>query len=322
MIVYKTPVAKEAVPIIDLGPSFPDDPEARSRVADQISSACRYTGFFSVINHGVDQAIIDSAFAQSKRFFEQPEAWKSRVAKLPGTNGFEPMETQVLDPDSPADLKESFNFTRPAEPGTPDHMDNLWPDDFPGFRSSLETYHQKVQDLGLHVSRLIALSLGMPFDFFDHTFDNQKAALRLLRYPPMPASPKANQLGAGAHTDWGWITVLAQDSVGGLEVETASGNWIRVDPIPGAFIINLGDLVTQWTNGEYHSSLHRVMNNHSGRDRYSIVLFYNHRYETVVECLPTCVKPGETPKYPAFVSGDQRRDKYLESRRHLEAKSA
>jgi isopenicillin N synthase-like dioxygenase len=316
MVVYSAPKKASSVPIIDLKGTFGGDAPERAAAARAVRSACRDTGFFYVVNHGVEQSVIDEAFAQSKRFFARPEQWKLKCLKKTGTNGYEPMESQALDPESPADLKESFNLSKPALPGTPDDVPNLWPEDLPGFREGVGAYHDKVQELGLHISRMIALSLDMPFNFFDHTFDNQKAALRLLRYPPMPASPKANQLGAGAHTDWGWITVLAQDFHGGLEVETASGDWIAADPIAGAFVVNLGDLAPEWTNGLYHSSLHRVLNKNPDVDRYSIVLFNNHRYETVVETIPTCLKPGEAPREPV-VSGDHRKAKYLRSRAHL-----
>jgi isopenicillin N synthase-like dioxygenase len=313
MVTYTAPKRAENVPIIDLKGTFGSDDDCRRAAAARIREACRNTGFFYVVNHGIDQKIIDSAFDQSKRFFTQPETWKLKHARAANSNGYEPLESQTLDRDSPADLKESYTVSKPAEPGTPDHMDNIWPGDLPGFRETIDTYHTNVQRLALHISRLIALSLDMQLGFFDRTFDNQKASLRLLRYPPMPENAKSNQLGAGAHTDFGWITVLAQDSNGGLEIEPVGSEWIAVDPIPGAFIVNLGDLVPEWTNGVYHSSLHRVLNKRVDVDRYSIVLFFNHRYETVVETIPTCLKPGETPRKP-FVSGDHRQNRYRESR--------
>jgi isopenicillin N synthase-like dioxygenase len=314
MILYSEPKVTNEIPRIDLSDTFGGNQAARRKAADAIGAACRNTGFFYVIGHGIDQSVVARAFAESKRFFDQPDEAKRKCTKRAGTNGYEPMETQALDNQSPADLKESYNFSAAATPGTPDHVPNIWPDDLPGFRENLEVYHQKLRALGRHVSGLIALSLGMPYDFFDPTFENQKAALRFLRYPPQPASAKFNQLGAGAHTDWGWITLLAQDDKGGLEVETASGDWVRVDPVPGAFVINLGDLVVNWSNGLYHSSLHRVMNNRAGTDRYSIVLFYDHSYETPVEVLKTCLGPGEKPKFEPCISGDHRRAKYLASR--------
>jgi isopenicillin N synthase-like dioxygenase len=317
MVLYSQPSATDQIPKIDLSATFVKDEAARQKAAAEIAAACRNIGFFHVAGHGMEESLVERAFTESKRFFAQPEAAKRKCSKRPGTNGYEPMETQRLDSESPPDLKESFNFSALAQPGTPDHVLNIWPEGLPGFREALEAYHDKIRRLGRHVSGLIALSLGMPYTFFDPSFENQKAALRLLRYPPQPGNAKFNQLGAGAHTDWGWITLLAQDDNGGLEVETASGNWVRVDPVPGAFVVNLGDLVVNWSNGLYHSSLHRVMNNRAGTDRYSIVLFYDHSYETPVEALPTCIKPGEKPKFAPCISGDHRKAKYLASRGHL-----
>ena len=318
MILYSEPKGAGIIPVIDLGASFSGDLAAQKRIAAQIGAACRDTGFFYIAGHGIPQALVDGIFAAADQFFDQPEAWKMQLRKRPGTNGYEPMETQRLDNASPGDLKESFNFAAPGRPGRPDYTTNLWPDSLPGFRRDLEAYYQPMLALGLHVSRLLALSLGMPIEFFDEALSVPSAPLRLLRYPPHPGNAKYNQLGAGAHTDWGWITLLAQDECGGLEVETAAGEWIRAEPIPGTFVVNLGDLVPRWTNGLYHSNMHRVMNNRAGRNRHSIVLFYNPAYDTHVECLPTCLKPGEAPKHPPCTAGEHLAQRYADSRRHLQ----
>jgi len=314
MIVYSEPTVASHLPVIDLGPSFRDDAAARRWAADEIGAACRDTGFFYVANHGVAPGIVETVFAAANRFFDQAEDVKMKLAKLKDTNGYEPPETQALDNESPADIKESFNFAGPGIPGTPGYRGNLWPDDLPGFRDDLEEYYRAVSGLGLHVTRLLSLSLGMPWNHFDETLSAQRSPLRILRYPPQPDDAAFNQIGAGAHTDWGWITLLAQDSLGGLEVETASGAWVRAEPVPGTFVVNLGDILRRWTNGRYHSSLHRVMNNRSGRNRHSIVLFYNQAHDTHVEALPTCLAPGETPLYPPCSAGEHSMQRYRESR--------
>ena len=314
MVVYVEPKQASQVPIIDLSGTFDGPSPARVEAAAKLLKACRDTGFFYVVNHGVEQALIDALFAQSKAFFDQRATAKERLLKRGGANGYEPVCAQALDPESPPDFKESFNISAPGIPGSPDHLNNQWPEGMPDFKHVLEAYHREVRRVAFHISRLIAKSLDMPFEFFDGNFDNQRASLRLLKYPPMPKDAKPNQLGAGAHTDFGWITVVAQDSNGGLEVETASGDWIRVDPIPGSFVVNLGDLVPEWTNGLYHSSLHRVFNTRPHLDRYSVVLFYNPRYETIVETIPTCLGPGETPR-PSFVSGEHRQQRAAAAKR-------
>jgi isopenicillin N synthase-like dioxygenase len=318
MIIYEEPKIASHLPVIDLGRSFSGDDEAREKIAAEIGTACRDTGFFYVANHGVDQVLVDSAFAEANRFFDQPDGLKLPLRKRDDSNGYEPLEAQRLDNESPGDLKESFNFTSDGVPGSPGYRESLWPDELPGFQEGLETYNKRMRDLGLYVSQLVSLSLNMPLNHFDPMFDPQKSPLRILRYPPHPTETDFNQLGAGAHTDWGWMTILAQDSLGGLEVETATGDWVRVDPIPGTFVVNLGDLMSRWTNGQYHSSLHRVMNNRSGKNRHSIVMFYNQAHETHVECLPSCLKPGEAPKLPPCTAGEHTMQRYNDSRRHLQ----
>jgi isopenicillin N synthase-like dioxygenase len=317
MIVYSEPKSASGLPVIDLAPSFEDGPD-RDRIAAEIGAACRDTGFFYIAGHGIDPGLVTRAFAESNRYFDLPAAEKLKQSKRDGSNGYEPWGAQRLDNQSPGDIKESFNFSEEGIPGTPGAKFNLWPDNLPGFREGLEEYCEALRAVGLHVSRLIALSLGMNFDHFDEMFCGQKSPLRILRYPPQPDDAEFNQIGAGAHTDWGWITLLAQDSLGGLEVETASGDWVRVEPKPGTFVVNLGDLVRRWTNGRYHSSLHRVMNNRSGRNRHSIVLFYNMAHETHVEALPTCVTPGETPLFPPCTAGEHTAQRYRESRPQAE----
>lgn len=317
MIIYSEPKTTSNLPVIDIGPSFSGDHASCSIIAREIRAACRDTGFFYISNHGVDRSLIDSAFVEANRFFDQPVYWKEKYKKQGFSNGYEPPETQRLDNESPGDIKESFNFTMGNVPGTPGYKFNIWPEKFPGFRKSLEAYKKGVWQAGLQVSRLISLSLGMPFNHFDETFAQQKSPLRILRYPPHPEKSEFNQLGCGAHTDWGWITLLSQDSLGGLEVETASGEWVRVEPIPETFLVNLGDIMLRWSNGLYHSSLHRVINNQSKENRHSIVLFFNHAHDTHVECLPTCVVNGETPMFPPCTAGEHSMQRYNESRPQL-----
>ena len=316
MVEYSEPRQPSHVPVVDLAGTFDGPSPARVEAAATLLKACRDTGFFQVVNHGVDPALMEALFAQSKSFFDRPADAKMRLVKHGKAYGYEPVGAQALDTDSPPDYKESYNISAPGLPGSPDHLDNQWPDDMPEFRRVLEAYHAEVRRVAFHISRLIAKSLDMPFEYFDRNFDHQRASLRLLKYPPLPQDARHNQLGAGAHTDFGWITVVAQDMNGGLEVETASGDWIKVDPVPGAFVVNLGDLVPEWTNGLYHSSLHRVMNKRPDKDRYSVVLFYNPRYETVVETVPTCLAPGEKPR-PSFVSGEHRQQRAAAAKRSV-----
>lgn len=318
MIVYSEPTSG-VIPVVDLAGTFGDDAAARDAAAAQIRVAAHDSGFFYIVNHGIAPELTEGVFAQARRLFDRPQSMKDALRKEAGTNGYEPLETQRLDNASPGDLKESLNFSQPGKPGMPDNVTNKWPADLPGFREALYAYYEPMLGLGLglHVSQLIARSLGIDEHFFDEGLRFPTAPLRLLRYPPQPADAQFNQLGAGAHTDWGWITLLAQDDCGGLEVENAAGTWVRAEPMPDAFVVNLGDLVKRWTNGRYHSNMHRVMNNRSGRNRHSLVLFYNPSYDTHVEVLSACLGPGETPLAPPCTAGEHTAQRYRESRAHL-----
>ena len=189
---------------------------------------------------------------------------------------------------------------------------NQWPD-LQGFREQTVAYHSAMCALGDRVLGLIARSLDMPADWFKPFYEGSGAMVRLIKYPPHPASAAFNQLGAGAHPDWGGITILAQDAAGGLEIETTSGEWIAAKPIPDTFVINLGDLMARWTNGIYTSNLHRVKNNLGGRDRYSLPFFYSPRYDAVIDAIPTCITPEHPRLYPPCACSDHMMEMFRRS---------
>ena len=313
MILYTPPKPAEYIPMVDLAGTFAADRAARQAAAWEIHKAARDTGFFYIKNHGIDQAAVDRIFAEARRFFELPEEKKRTVSAndWPCRRGFDPMLAQQLDEGSPQDLKESFYVARDLGPehpyvklGLSNHGRNQWPDFLPGFRDGVEPYYHQVVDLGRHVMRLLALSLSLDEGYFEDAIRETAATLRMLRYPPQPADAAANQLGAGAHTDYGAITLLAQDDCGGLEVENAAGEWVYAEPVPGTFVVNLGDMVERWTNDLYHSNMHRVYNTRARRDRYSMALFFNPDYMTRVDCVPTCLPESGKPNYAPCTAGE------------------
>ena len=162
--------------------------------------------------------------------------------------------------------------------------------------------------------RLIARSLALPVNTFEPQFRDPGASLRLLHYLPHPPDARANQLGCGAHTDWGAITVLAQDDCGGLEIQTTGGDWVLAAPIAGAFVVNIGDLLARWTNDLYRSTPHRVLNNLSGRERYSAALFYDPDHHARIECLPGCHSEDNPPRYAPCSAGEHNYQMYCRSR--------
>ena len=219
--------------------------------------------------------------------------------------GYEPIAAQALDAGSPPDLKESYATGRELDPGhwllrerVPFEGSNLWPEGLEGFREQVEAYRAEMMRLGRTLADLLALSLDLPADHFAPGLDEPSVTVRMLRYPPHPADAGVNQLGSGAHTDWGFLTLLLQDDRGGLEVLNGAGEWIRAEPMAGAFIVNLGDMVPRLTGGLYHSNLHRVLNNRSGADRYSVATFYNPHAAYAFQTAPDCLQPGEAAPPP------------------------
>ena len=297
------------IPVIDL----------QRDSAAEIGAACRDTGFFYVNNHGVPQALVDAQFDWTRRFFALPLAEKLDIdlRKSPCSRGYEAMGNQTLDADAPPDLKEGFymGWHRDADhpyvkAGLANHGPNVWPRSLPGFAEQMQRYYDAMFALGKRLSRLLARSLELEETFFERNFDEPMAILRLLHYPPHPQNAAPKQLGAGAHTDWGLITLLAQDSLGGLEVRHADGHWLRADPIPGTFVVNIGDMLERWTNGMYHSTMHRVLNKSSEKDRYSVPFFFEPNYHTRVECLPMCQSASNPPRYAPCTAGEHIAEMY------------
>jgi isopenicillin N synthase-like dioxygenase len=294
------------LPVIDLSGLYSEHFADRRRVADALRAACLKNGFFYAANTAITSAETDAVLDAASRFFALPEATKLSVSKDKSAcgRGYERMGGQRLEAGAQFDRKEGFVLgpdLPPDDPrvvaGWPQHGPNQWPDGMPEWRATLEAYHANLVTLAGKILSGLALSLDVAEDYFADISRDAIANVRLLHYPPQPAQAGADARGAGAHTDWGAITILLQDGVGGLQVHDGDDNWIEAPPIPGTFIINLGDLVPRWTNGLYRSTMHRVINR-SGRERYSVAFFFDGRGDYVSEVIPTCIAPGETPKYP------------------------
>lgn len=318
MIIYTPPGPATAIPIVDLADVGVSD-AARDGAAQAIHRACRETGFFYIANHGVSEALVSRQFAAAKELFDLPFEEKMRLdmKRSPTTAGYEPIGGQALDSQddrsekAPPDLKESFYCGRELPEGHPllerklrglGH--NQWPENLPDLRINTLAYYDAMCALGDTVLALIARSLGLADSWFAPFYEPSSAMLRLIKYPPHPANAERNQIGAGAHTDWGGITILAQDSSGGLEVENVSGQWLAAPPIPKTFVINLGDLMARWTNGVYNSNMHRVKNNLSGGDRYSLPFFYSPWNDALIEPIPTCVTAEHPRRFEPCTCAD------------------
>jgi isopenicillin N synthase-like dioxygenase len=299
------------IPIIDIAPLLARDPEGQCRVAREIGAACRGIGFFYIVGHGIAPGVVSEVFRTSARFFASPAAIKQSAA-FTGANsnrGFIMLGGEALDPSKPADVKEAFNIGLELAPDDPDLLQdkpfraaNLWPD-IPGFRTTMLDYFNRMWDLGRTLHRAFSLDLGLDAAHFDDKFQKPMATLRLLHYPPTNKPLEKGQLGAGVHTDYGNVTLLATDSVGGLIVRDRSGNWLDAPVVPDAFICNIGDCLMRWTNDIYVSTPHKVATP-PGKDRYSVAFFLDPDPDALVSCLSTCVDAARPAKYPAVTGAE------------------
>ncbi len=306
------------LPVIDLSQSQAG-PEAERRVARAVDAVCRESGFFYVTGHGVPASLVEGMFACARHFFAQPADTKARwsTKHSPIRRGWDAVGHQALDNDKPADLLEGYNIGLefdPADPlgdRQPRRGPNQWPDEAaaPGMQATAEAYLAALEGASRHVMRLIALGLDLPGDYFEPFMRRPVPSMRLLHYPPHPADAQTGQAGAGAHTDWGALTLLAQDDCGGLQVQDADGAWHDVPPVAGSFVVNLGDLMSRWTNDAYRSTMHRVINNVSGRDRYSIPYFFDIDFHARVSALPGCFDAAHPPRYAEVTAGEHHAEK-------------
>jgi len=305
----------QRVPLIDLGPLRAGSAGGVAAVAREIGVAARDIGFFAVANHGVEDDVVERLFAAAQTFFALPVAVKDEtpIERSPHYLGYARMALEKLDPQRPGDAKESFNIGRERaadDPqvlaGTPFVGLNQWPR-LDGFRSALLTYFDALATLGALLHRAVAVDLGLEPNFFEASYDRSLSALRVLHYPPHPHAFDGRLYGAGPHTDYGGLTLLAQDDAGGLEVRRRDGEWIAVEPVAGTFVCNIGDAMMHWTNDIYSSNAHRVVNR-SGRERYSAAFFCEPNPDAVIACIPGCAGAAGA-KYPPVAFAD-----YLRSR--------
>ena len=304
------------IPVIDIAGLSSGRLEARRRVATEIGDACRRVGFFFITGHGVAPDLVESTFAAARTYFRQPVEAKRRLEMTPATanRGYAGFELERLNEES-TDLKEAFNVGLDLRPDDPEILAkkpfravNLWPD-FPGWRETVLAYYVSCRRISETLHRGFALDLGIAEDFFDDKTDRPIATLRLLHYPPAPAVP-TGQFGAGEHTDYGTVTILATDGVAGLQVRRRDGGgWIDAPAVPGAFVCNIGDCLMRWTNDIYVSTPHRVVP--PARDRYSLAFFLDPNPDALVEVLESCRRPGEPLKYEPVTGAEYLRSRFV-----------
>lgn len=299
------------LPLIDIAALYGDDQQAWQQVAAQIDAACRDWGFFYITGHGIAPERIEALTRAAKTFFALPDAEKLRIdiTRTAHHRGYGAIATEQLDPSRPSDLKETFDmgFHMAADhpevlAGKPLRGPNRHPD-LPGWAALMEQHYADMQALAQTLLRAIALALGIERDFFDARFAEPISVFRMIHYPPRHTASSAEQQGAGAHTDYGCVTLLYQDDAGGLQVRNVHGEWIDAPPIPGSFVVNIGDMMARWSNDRYTSTQHRVISP-LGVHRYSMPFFAEPHPDTEISCLPNCSSADNPPKYPPVSSAE------------------
>ena len=295
-----------AIPLIDLGPLC--DGSGALGVAQALHRASREVGFLYVCNHGIDEAILEQARSEALAFFRSGDTQKHQIRITAAHRGWLGRGAAKMQDDARPDLKESFLWGHEGDGGdaAPDDHPlrgaNRWPAFQPALRDKAMAFFEAAEGLAEQLMRGFALGLGKPAGFFLRSNARPLSRGSFVYYPPQSERAGAEQFGVAPHTDFGVLTILAQDDVGGLQVCDTADRWIDAPPIPGSLVINVGDLLARWTNDEYRSTPHRVVNR-SGRERLSLVLAYDPEPQTLIDPREVFGKDVETD-YEPITCGD------------------
>jgi isopenicillin N synthase-like dioxygenase len=300
-------MAVDSVPVIDIAPLRSEDRATARKTADALCAAASDVGFFYIANHGIARRQIDEVFSLARQFFHASSEQKRDVTVSANHRGWLEIGAARMYGSKQPDLKESFIWGLDIDENDADYRagdrllaPNRWPDFLPGMRESLVQYFHAAQDCGESLLRAFASGLGIPQDYFVRSFDKPISRGSLIWYPPVRATEGVTALGSDTHTDYGMLTLLCQDDVGGLQVKRRNGNWLDVSPIDGTLVVNIGDLLARWSNGRFESTPHRVIRS-DDRERYSIAMFVDPNWDAVLE--PATIA-GEQARYEPVLCAD------------------
>jgi isopenicillin N synthase-like dioxygenase len=295
------------IPVIDLGPYLAGVPGAIDRIADELRFALTEIGFYFIVNHNVPSEQIRAAFQQAARFHALPLHKKLEVKLDKHNVGYltmkgDTLRTSTVETVTMPNINEAFFVARDL---TSDHPEvladrrfrsaNRWPTDLPGFREAIVAYCESMELLVRKLVRLYARALRLPLEYFDQPFREPQYKLRMTHYP-YQADLGEGEFGIAPHTDTSFLTLLAPNDVPGLSIRTQSGQWIDAPAIPGAFVVNGGQLLQRWTNDYFLATPHRAVNR-SGDARYALAFFCDSNIDWPIAAVPTCVGPDKPPKY-------------------------
>ncbi|QJQ93869.1 MULTISPECIES: isopenicillin N synthase family oxygenase [Halomonadaceae] len=298
------------IPLIDMHGVREGDPQCLASAGEAIRQACTEVGFFYIVNHGLSQPTIDEALTAAKAFFDLPLERKVEVAVDKRHRGFHRRGGAIMYQATRPDEKEfySMGLDLPEDDpcvraGEALRGPNQWPSFMPELQRAMDAYFHEVGRCGADLLRAVAVSLSLDPGFFATKYRKPLQRTQAIYYPVQTAERPADQFGVAPHTDYGCITLLYQDNAGGLQVrELGSERWIDAPFIEGSLVVNVGDLLSRWSNDRFQSTLHRVINT-SGRERYSIATFFDPTYDAVVDPKELGVS-AEVVKYPPVAAGD------------------
>lgn len=298
-------MAATEIPVIDIHSIVGGDSGGYDRVAKAMRDAAESIGFFYIKNHGIPEAVIGGAQAAAKEFFASPIEEKLAVKMTGVHRGFIPIGEAKMYARAKVDLKESFIWGIDVAPDDPELATNRmlgvnrWPARPPRMRSALSAFLSANLECGRLMFRAFAASLGLPLDYFVAKYDKPAARGSVLYYPPQDAGLGEDQFGVATHTDYGCLTFVHQDPIGGLQVATRAGEWVVATPIPNTIVVNIGDLMARWSNNHFKSTPHRVVNT-ARVARYSMAVFLDPNADTLV--VPAC--GDEKPLFEPVTVGE------------------
>ena len=299
----------EALPVIDAGALRGPPGNARDTAVAALTRAARQIGFFYIANHGVPRDRIGGFFDAMRAFFALPDAEKRRTAFARDGKrmGYMAFGQQRTDDDAEGDLVEGYEIGLDIPADDPDadfpfYGPTPWPDAPAGFREAMLDYMAEMRPLGEAVLQALATGLGLSPDAFAPFLEKPILLLSPRHYPPQAGHITKKRLGVGAHTDYGFLTFVLQDEVGGLQVLGADGAWIEATPLDGSFVCNIGELLENATGGALRATTHRVIND-SGRERYSCPFFFNPSRHAHVAPLAELAGPGAAERYSPVLVG-------------------
>ncbi|MDC0033355.1 isopenicillin N synthase family oxygenase [Alphaproteobacteria bacterium] len=315
----------DVVPIIDFSPLRTGNALARKDIAMRVGRACEDIGFFMVSGHGIAPHIIERAYSMALAFFDLPEDKKLQSLKpaVDINRGYSPFRSRTvgaeIDKGLKPSLQEGFAIGQPNVPEEsyfqgPQALNNFAPDIWPrqptGFEDAMRAYYRAMEKLSQTIVNVFADTLRLPGQFFAEKMSNHISTLRLVHYPAFEGEPEPGAIRSGEHSDTGVLTILLIDENPGLQVKTRTGHWVDIKRVPDVFIVNIGDMMMQWTNDRWISTRHRVVNPPKGTSgaarRLSIPYFSQPNYDAMIACIETCTGPDNPPKYLPVTSGEHR----------------